>query len=619
MCGITGVIDFNDNINISQKLLLDMSTFLKYRGPDKDGFYIKKNHSSSIGLAHKRLSIIDILDGNQPFKSSSGKSIIVFNGEIYNYKALRKELLDKGCSFTSYSDTEVILNSYEIFGIKKTLQILEGMFAFAIYDIKTNQIILARDRFGEKPLYYYKNGKSLAFSSDIRSFKCLNWKLTIDSYALEYFFQELSTPKINSIWKQVKKLEPGKYAIFDSLGFHDEFYWNLDYRNKIELSEKEIINEVENRIKKSVQKCLVADVPVGAFLSGGIDSSLITLYAAEFSKRKIDTFSVGFEYDDFNELPYARNVSKIIDSNHHEIILNASHLEIANELIDEYGEPFADSSMIPTYYVSKFASSSIKVALGGDGGDEVFAGYKTYNQALRMQKWFNNAWTEYFINLFSKFILKEKMNYLIGVINKKESTISSALYRNMGFNNNELNLLLMKSFDSKTAMEEEYNKVIKNAFKRSNNIFDSILFGSIHTRMVNDYLVKTDRASMYNSLELRTPFVDKELVEFCSSIPYSKLMKNGKNKYITKKISEKYFESDFIYRKKMGFGIPIGKWIKKEWKKEFKNVILCEQNIYPINYSFVKHIFEEHCSGKKNHEDKLWAIYVFQRWIITNH
>lgn len=617
MCGIVGIVDCSGKVEINEPLLKQMASPLKYRGPDQEGYYINEEKGTKLGFAHKRLSIIDLSDGGkQPMLSQSGNTIIVFNGEIYNYKLIKKSLINEGVFFKSESDTEVILNAYETYGIEKTLDLLEGMFAFALYDFRTQTCYIARDRFGEKPLYYSHINNALIFSSDIRSFEALNIKNEIDDYSLEYFFQEMTTPIENTIWKSIKKVLPANYLIYKEYNLESKKYWQLNYQNKFAISTEDAIKESERLLKIAVERRMVADVPVGTFLSGGIDSSLITLFAAQNSSSKIDTFSVGFEYEHFNELPYAKQVVKLVNSNHHEIILNPNDITVINELIDEYGEPFADSSMIPTYYVSKFAAKNVKVALGGDGGDEVFGGYGTYNQGWRMQQWANNEWLHPFMKLSSKLTKNEKTKYILGILNKDKTTIATALYRGMGFNSKELKKLLMKPEIQKTSMEIEYERISQEAIENTDNIFDTLLYGSIKTRLVNDYLVKTDRASMFASLELRTPFIDRDLVEFCSKLPYQVLMQHNQNKFLTKKIAEKYFSKEFIYRPKMGFGIPIGEWIKKEWKSEFYDILMQKQNKVLIDYNYISQLLEEHCNGKMDHTHKLWILYVFQKWIL---
>lgn len=619
MCGISGIIDTNNSIQIDQNTLQNMAKYLNYRGPDQEGFEVDTSDGFTFGLAHKRLSILDVSEASkQPMWNKANSCVIVFNGEIYNYLEIKKELQQLGHHFHSTGDTEVIINAYQRWGINETLKRLEGMFAFCLVDKKSRKVFLARDRFGEKPLYYHINQKGfIAFGSDIRSFKSLPINLTINQVALGYYFSEMSTPKNASIYNEIKKLSPGSYMEISQKGVKTAPYWVLSYQNKLSLSQEELIQETEVRIEQAVQKMLRSDVPVGCFLSGGIDSSLIALYAAKNYSKKIETFSVGFEYESFNELPYARKVADYIDSNHNEIVLNPKDLNIVDALLEEYGEPFADSSAIPTYYVSKFAGRKVKVALGGDGGDEIFAGYRTYNQGFRMQHWYNRKLLISLLSILSKLTPSQKVKYLHGLLKKDTSTIATALYRNMGFSSNDLKKLYDNIEFYKSPVIEHEQRV-EEALKCTDNIFDELLHASINTRLVNDYLVKTDRASMFNSLELRTPFLDKNIIEFTSNIPYHQLMKGGENKYITKKIAEKYFDKAFIYRKKQGFGIPIGEWMKKEWKKEVENVIFQKQQTIPWNEAYVQQLWNEHQSGKVNHVHRLWTIYVFQKWIKNN-
>ena len=620
MCGITGIIDHHNSILIEQNTLKNMASFMNYRGPDVEGYEIQNKDDFSFGLAHKRLSILDVSEAsNQPMWNENKSHVIVFNGEIYNYLEIKKELQSLGYIFRTTGDTEVLLKAYNEWGIKSMLSRLEGMFAFVLIDVKKRKTFLARDRFGEKPLYYHQNEKGFfAFGSDIRSFKVLPISLSIDQFSLGYYFSEMSTPINDSIYKEIKKLAPGSFMEISQKSQSIQPYWELLYNEKISVSDDEIIMETENRIEKAVQKMLRSDVPVGCFLSGGIDSSLIALYAARNYNKKIETFSVGFEYEDFNELPYAKTVANYIDSAHNEIILNPKDLNVADALLKEYGEPFADSSAIPTYYVSKFAGKSVKVALGGDGGDEIFAGYRTYNQGLRMQQWYNKRILNLPLTALSKLSSSEKIKYLKGVMQKDKSVIASALYRNMGFSEKDLKQL-SKEPDFYGAPSLEHEKRVEEALNDSDNIFDALLHASIKTRLVNDYLVKTDRASMYNSLELRTPFLDANIIDFTRKIPYRQLMRGGENKFITKKIAEKYFDKEFIYRKKQGFGIPIGKWMKSEWKKEVEEVIFEKQHLIPWNESYIQQIWNEHQSNKVNHTHRLWTIYVFQKWAKSSN
>jgi asparagine synthase (glutamine-hydrolysing) len=615
MCGIAGIVDFNNSYKVDEHLLRKMSEPLKFRGPDQEGYTINRTSGFTFGLAHKRLSIIDLSEsGRQPMWNANQSHVIVFNGEIYNYQTIKNELIKENVHFNTLSDTEVILNAYSNWGIEKTLHALEGMFAFTLVDLVEEKIFVARDRFGEKPLYYFNKSDCFAFSSDIRTFKSLNITLTIDLHALGYFFSEMSTPIENSIYQEIKKLPPANYLEISKNGFELKEYWSFNYKTKSSLSIEETIEHTQLLLEKAVQKTLVSDVPVGCFLSGGLDSSLVSLFAAKNYQQKLKTFSVGFEYESFNELPYARQIAKQIGSEHNEIILNPNDLHIVEELLGEYGEPFADSSAIPTYYVSKFAGQSVKVALGGDGGDEIFAGYRTYNQGLRMQQWYNKRFLRFPLSVLKKLSNANKVDYLLGVIQKEPRVLGSALYRNMGFSTSDLKQL----FDDATfynASQAEHDRILVKSLKETEDVFDILLHASIKTRLTNDYLVKTDRATMYNSLELRTPFLDKSLIEFSNSIPYSFLMKDGINKFITKKIAEKHFNKDIIYREKQGFGIPVGQWMKDVWKGEFESVVFNEQHLIPLNYDFIRKIWYEHINNKNDHSHRLWILFVFHIWI----
>jgi asparagine synthase (glutamine-hydrolysing) len=619
MCGIAGLLDFGNNVQVDEITLRNMSHSLQFRGPDQEGYSFQNDPNFSFGLAHKRLSILDLSNaGRQPMWNAEKNCVIAFNGEIYNFPSLKARLEKIGAAFSTSSDTEVILVAYHHWGIEKTLHELEGMFAFTLVDLKRQTVYVARDRFGEKPLYYHSKNDFFAFSSDIRTFHSLGISREIDLHAIGYFFSEMSTPIEHSIYKEVKKLPPANYLEISKEGMLQKEYWHLNYAKKTTLTTEEVINHTEILLEKAVQKTLLSDVPVGCFLSGGLDSSLVSLYAAKNYSTQLKTFSVGFEYESFNELPYARAISKQIGSEHNEIILNPDDLSIVDDLLKEYGEPFADSSAIPTYYVSKFAGQSVKVALGGDGGDEVFAGYRTYNQGLRMQQWYKKRYLHVPLTLFKHFTQSEKAEYLAGVMKKNPETLAGALYRNMGFSQEDLKKLLNENLFYE-APKHEHERAISKALVETSDVFDVLMHASIKTRLVNDYLVKTDRATMFNSLELRTPFLDKDLIEFSTSLPYDVIMNGGGNKYITKKIAEKYFSKELIYREKQGFGIPIGHWMKTVWRKHFEEVVFAQQQVIPLNYAFIDKIWMEHLSNEKDHSHRLWIVYVFHKWIQNEY
>lgn len=610
MCGITGIINYRESdLHLSKDLLVKMANPLKNRGPDQEGFWIDELELFNIGFAHKRLSIIDTsLLGVQPMHSNDNNVTIIFNGEIYNYKFLKNQL--KNYNFRSNSDTEIIIAGYLEWGEKKLFEKIEGMFTIALFDKREQKLIISRDKFGEKPCYYYQDEKIFSFSSDIRSFYELKLDLNLSKLAFSSYLSELCTTSDQSIWEEIKKIPPGSYLVLKNKIKEIKSYWNIDYTPKTNFDKRNSILTIENSLEESVKQRMVSDVPVGCFLSGGIDSSLISLYAAKIFPGKIKTFSVGFEHQKFNELPYANKVAKQINSDHHEIVMNANNLEEVNYLIDEYGEPFADYSMIPLYFLSKFASNYVKVVLGGDGGDELFGGYRTYNQGYRMQQWYKLRKLK---SLLFPFKSSSKGNYLLGIMNLNPEIIGSALYRNIGFNDRDINKL---SGDTKLSdiISKNRTKIIEDAIQHANNPFDLLLYASIKTRLTNDYLVKTDRASMANSLELRTPFLDKNLIEYTSKLNYNQLMFKGENKYLLKIIAEKHFGKTFVNRPKMGFGLPLGDWIKNDWAKEIKEVIFDKNKLIDLNQEFIQNIYTEHIKGIQNHTQRLWGIYVFNKW-----
>lgn len=613
VCGIVGFIDENRVLkNDDLGGLLDC---LVRRGPDNQSYRTHQGEYGTTYLGHARLKIIDLSDkANQPISSDTSEHHIIFNGEIYNYKALQQKCIASGAKFQTDSDTEVVLKTFEIFGIEETLELLDGMFAFAIFNSKTGKIIIARDRFGQKPLYYGTQNGVFAFSSDIRSFAQLFPKLTIDKNALGYLFSELSTPREHSIWNEVKKLKAGHYIIKDDSDLSIKKYWNPQFSSTHKKSEIDF-DTVDSLITAGVKKRLVADVSVGTFLSGGVDSSLITALAARESEKKISTFSVGFNYEKYNELPFAKIVADKYNTDHHELNVNPSDFDAVDELINEFGEPFADSSMIPTAFVSKFAKTKVTVALGGDGGDEFFCGYPTYNEALLMQNRFKKLKSlKTVAKLGGKMTKNARVKNVSELLNEPSINKSKALFRNMGFNNNQLNSLFSDEEISSSFVSNSL-EIIKESEINTDSMFNSIWYSTLHTRLVNDYLVKVDKASMFHSLEVRSPLLDKELFKHVIQYSPEQLLQGQTNKYILKKIAEKYVPKEVLYRKKMGFAIPIGEWFRKELKNQFTDIVLnSKQDIIEIDYTFIENLFNSHLNGE-DHSHKLWTLYVFHKWL----
>lgn len=617
MCGITGGISFTGEFFPSRDELQQSSDFLRLRGPDDEGKIFLDQGDAKVAFAHRRLSIIDLsANGRQPMRSASGQSWIVFNGEIYNYQTLRNELEKKHFSFNSRSDTEVILNAFECWGIAETLIRLDGMFAFALFDVKNNVLFLARDRFGKKPLYFFYNDRQLFFSSDIRSFEVINSiPREIDLHALGYLFSELSTPIEHTIWKHIKKLRPENYLAFGTSGLSlYQPYSHFRYTEECCMEREDILATTENLITQAVKKRLIGDVRVSALLSGGIDSSLVVAKMAEQTSGKIKTYSVGFNEDSFNELSFARTVAERFNTDHCEVMLTPDSLIDAAYLISEFGEPFCDVSMLPTYWISKEVAKTEKVVMGGDGGDELFGGYDSYYLARKYDIFKELGFLLPFANVLHKIHRSYRTELLVRILRQTRKAGHTMLDRNMSFDSFDLKCL----FDEEAffnAIESEHKFVWDTVTPASESALINVMQGSLKTRLVNDYLVKVDRATMCASLEMRTPFLDKDLASFASTLKPKQIFQKGRPKSILKDIAGQYFDAGFVNRNKMGFSVPLGEWFRGDVSKVMREVILGgKQNLVKLNYEFIESILESHCRGSVNHTHKLWTLFVFHIW-----
>lgn len=615
MCGICGMVE--RNIDIEKKQLSTMLGFLNERGPDNQNIYINQK----VGLGHSRLSIIDLdKRSNQPF-SSSNKNIIVYNGEIYNFIKVKIELEKNGISFKTASDTEVILEAYQFWGIEKTLEKLDGMFAFCIYDPTINMVLFARDRFGKKPLYYYHTKNSFYFSSDIRSIWSSNKNnLSIDWQSIDYYFSELSMPQPNTIWKEVKQLKPSHYAILN-IGKHtlkSYQYWRLPKPNSLELNKKEINNRTEFLLEKAIKKRLISDVPLGFFLSGGIDSGLIVAMAAQANSKPIKTFTVSFDNSKMDESKDAERVAEQYGTEHHNIHITADLIEDIDSLIKYTGEPFADSSLLPTFLITKAIKEHVTVAISGDGGDELFGGYNDFGLAYRTDI-FNARWSDSIIK--TPIIWGDKI--ISRVTNREnfgsykhysESKGGNHLFRQMGYNNLDKKVLYKKKeLNQSIGFTESYWKSIWN--KNENiSISESLMRSSLETRLLNDYLVKIDRGSMINSIEIRSPFLDKELTEFAFSIDFKHKFSNSENKHILRNLAGKYLGTTTRTKQKTGFGIPLHDWLRQElkpWRDELINSF-CTRNI--LNENEISTLVKEFDTKRVGHTHRIWSIICLELW-----
>lgn len=646
MCGITGFIDFSKSAN-NNSIIRSMTSSLKHRGPDGSGFWSKEDFGIYFG--HRRLSIIDLSEnGSQPFQSNSSRYIITFNGEIYNYHDLKKDI---NIPLKGNSDTEILVEYIEKFGIDKTLKEAKGMFAFALWDNQDESLILCRDRMGEKPLYYGFQNNIFMFASELKSLKFHpKFDKTINENALSKYFTYGYIPAPMSIYKNIYKLLPGHYLKIDYNTFKNDTsykfdplnYWSFTKKHSerknfnLNISENEALDQFDNFLTKAVKEQMISDVPLGAFLSGGIDSSLVTSIMQKISSKPIKTFTIGFEDKKFNEAHHAKKVANFLGTDHTELYISESNaLSIISKIPEIYCEPFADSSQIPTFLVSKLAKNDVSVSLSGDGGDELFFGYSRYYFAIKV--WEKIKYLPLIIrklasSLIAKspnrflditffwlsFIITEfnKNNNSLGRLVKKsrlllECSSDMELYKylisrwtepnNFVLNNNEIN----NSFG-----EENYLNTPGESFKSHMMSFDALSY------LPDDILVKVDRAAMANSLETRVPLLDKDVIEFSLSIPESIKCKNSPKSFLKKSLN-RYLPKELIDRPKMGFGVPISSWISGELKDWCCDLLdptkLKNQGL--IDYSDVKEKFDEHLAGKNDWHAHLWQVIVFQQWL----
>lgn len=628
MCGICGKININ-NINTNDDLLRRMCAALKHRGPDDEGIYIpelkNKNSKIKIGLGHRRLSIIDLSEaGHQPMSNEDGSVWIVFNGEIYNYPELREILEKKGHKFKSSTDTEAILHLYEEKG-QDCLHDLRGMFAFAIWDEGQEKLFLARDRLGKKPLFYHFKNGSLSFASELNALlQDAAISRDIDLASIDDFLNYQYIPAPFTIFKEAKKLPPAHFLIWKDSRIKIERYWSLDYSKKLSLKESGYCERILELLEESTRIRMISDVPLGAFLSGGIDSSAVVAMMARLSGRQVKTFSISFQEKSFNEAPFARMVSARFGTQHREFVVKADALSILPELITHFGEPYADSSAIPTYYLSKMVREDVTVALNGDGADESFGGYERYvadKIAARCRPAFV---------LFDK-LLGRVVRSIPETINKKDTANRAKRFLSAAAQaGQERYPKLMSLFDSaqRARIYSEGMKAELKSAGRANAILneymacnsgsptDSALFADLMTYMPGDLLPKVDITSMANSLEARSPFLDHKFLEFSAQIPHSLKINGLVTKYILKKALKDVLPAEILKRRKMGFAVPVGKWFRNELKNYAYQVLTSAQsaNRGYFDKGAVKAVLDEHCRGNVNNGARIWCLLNLELW-----
>lgn len=626
MCGICGFTTSSVKGGNRKEIIDHMTQTLAHRGPDDEGFY----WDDDIVFGHRRLSIIDLSTGNQPIHNEDHSVWIAFNGEIYNFLALRRELEEKGHAFYTAADTEVIVHLYEEEGVE-CLKRLDGMFAFALWDKNSKSLFLARDRLGEKPLHYYSCTDGLVFASELKGLLCHPAvPREIDLHSLSKYLTYEYIPAPHTIFRGIHKVQPGHFVLYRNGQVMEERYWDVPM-SEVSVGykrEEEYVEELRYLLREAVQSRLVSDVPVGVFLSGGIDSSLVALLASEASTEKIRTFSIGFAEKSFDETPFSQHVAALVGSDHHHDELTSQRmLELVPKVVRTLDEPLADASIIPTYLLSQFTARHVKVALGGDGGDELFAGYPTY-QAHRL------------VGLYD-FLPRE----LRAIINRLAARLPVS-HRNISFDFQikqflrgagvapEVRFFLwMGSF-----LESEKRQLFSDGWRpqllqmntfddlaryiaesRLMSDFERILYLSLKLYLQDDLLVKVDRASMANSLEVRSPYLAPKLVTFVAQLPTFYKMNRLTTKYILKKAARGLLPQEIIKRKKKGFGVPLSRWFTGDLKPLLLDY-LSEARIKReglFDYDFIRSLVDDHLGFRKDNRKLLWTLLVFEMWQET--
>jgi len=651
MCGLTGFLwgPQKKPNNIDKKLKY-MTDSLTHRGPDDEGFWIDEN--SRVAIGHRRLSVLDLSSaGHQPMYSTSSRYIIAFNGEIYNHTELRARLNSESnntIEWIGHSDTETLLSCFEVWGVEATLKEISGMFVIALYDTKHNSLYLIRDRMGEKSLYYGWSNDVFLFGSELKSIKAFRgFSGEVDRNALALFLKYDYVPSPYSIYKGISKLPQGSYikiSMNNNVWSKEHlsgpnYYWSMREvsksgkdANKFNGSDKDAIQELDNLLNKSIKQQMISDVPLGAFLSGGVDSSVVAALMQKNSKNKIKTFTIGFNEKHYNEAEYAKEVALHLGTDHTELYISPEQaISVISRLPKVYDEPFADSSQIPTFLVSEMAKQYVTVSLSGDGGDELFGGYNRYLMANRVWKKIEKV-PFTFRKMISKGITLLSPKVWDILINSVFKFLPSGFrMSHPGDKIYKLSKMLMSNniydiYDGLVSHWDNSFEVVIGCKKESVKFDqdtdhlhpeDGMMLLDSMTYLPDDILVKVDRAAMSVSLETRAPFLDKDVVEFAWQLPLNMKIRDSQGKWVLRKVLDKYVPKELIDRPKMGFGVPIDSWLRgplREWAED----LLSEERLKDDGYFHVESIrdkWKEHLSGHRNWQYHLWSVLMFQAWL----
>lgn len=620
MCGIAGIFTF-DGSPVQENDIALMCDSIRHRGPDDEGRLVRGN----IGIGMRRLSIIGVEGGRQPISNEDDTIHIVFNGEIYNYLSLREDLIRKGHRFRSNTDTECILHLYEDHGVD-CLNHLRGMFAFVIFDTRDNSLFIARDRIGIKPLYYYLNAKRIVFGSEIKAIlSCPGIERSIDFDGLDAFFTYSFIPTPKTIFKNISKLDPGCHLVCRGRNIAVKKYWDLFFHPDNDRSEGQFAEEFVHRFEETTRIHLMSEVPLGAYLSGGVDSSLVTAFMSMGSASPVNTFTIAFGGKTggyFDERIYARSVAKRYKARYNEFEVQPDLREILDSVVTSFDEPFADDSVVPTFHICRLASKSVTVALTGLGGDELFGGYERY-VGLILSRWFSKiAGIPGVANAIGCLPESRSGGESISRLKRfvrSSGTDPALVYRGIIANMSKDERRLMYAGDIRQGVDYDYVDDLCTRYFRMGNASDPLdkaLYQDIKTYLPEDILALNDRIGMHHSMELRVPFVDHTLMEFCATIPNRLKIRKLEKKYLLKKIAGQYVPPEVLSHPKQGFGSPMTSWLRGDLKP-FVLENLSEERLRVHNLfdtAFVQRILQEHMERRQNHYKTIFALLVFQRW-----
>lgn len=622
MCGICGIVSNDVSERIDPRVIIRMRDTLSHRGPDDQGYYV----GPGVALGHRRLSIIDLRpEGRQPMANEDDSIRIVFNGEIYNFADHREWLASKGHRFRSRSDTEVIIHLYEELGVE-CVKRLRGMFAFAIWDEPKRLLFLARDRLGKKPLFYHFDGTRLLFGSEPKSILAHpDVAREPDREALDYYISFGYVPSPFSAFKGVRKLEPAHYLTLQHGRLDIRRYWQVHYLPKLEISEREASGQIVERLTEAVKLRLVSDVPLGAFLSGGIDSSAVVALMAKLSNTPVKTFSIGFKEPSYDETRYAQIIARKFGTEHHEFIVEPDATAVLDKLVWHYDEPYSDASALPTYYLSKLTRDHVTVALNGDAGDENFGGYPRYLKNILAQYLYavpgplRRLASGAAFRSGRLFRDNHRFSKKLRILARALMTEPRAGYARLMTNLNAEGKRRLYSDDfARSVSLNAAERLIASLYQRSDaqDLVDATLNVDLDLYLPDDLLVKVDIASMAVGLEARSPMVDHEFIEFVARLPSQFKISGRTLKAIFKRALKDLLPAEILDRRKMGFGVPLGHWFRGQLRDFLRDVLLSRQAVERGYFkpSAVKALIDDHLGGRIDHQLQLWNLLMLELW-----